>query len=554
MADRPSIYRRNTAVTPLSQRTVSVSINGSFSELPSGWTSAVQSARPKVTQPVKLPPSTLNEIISHLTNDPRTWSDQSGQAEPPLSESAAQKAFLISDAWPKLGDPQPHPQAVKQVDIRSKLSGIVPSNALELDDLNSRIRQIAAKLRLTDPETELRLAVDSEDSDTPAKDDLLTSIIDPEVPFSSIFLTEVPRLRSDGERELSSPLMAVPQERSIEHAKFPGVQETPHSLPNGVAPKRMLLRVLQSRTQRRRLRQKFMKTETECILMDCFWYMFLHFWQPKAQVDKDKLFARISQNYVHLLLNTGTKEKDDFCSLFPDVMSQAVYVSFCECFPDSIKQFDEGFQTNLCDVLSEWMNGLKPTFPTKWKPIGPTVSGNGSKSELKLEGQGNGQEQSFLDAVMGKSESMHGDLLKQDAVPSCPIGPGPQTHRVWFDANRNSGIVERYLGKAERRTLKIHRAEIIRETLLNDNPTYRQVILESLRRSRKLQRTYKLSQEEAQREKNRLLQSLNEQLTRERKRIWKILAKPEQVKASADQIVDDIQKLREKTPTINLSR
>ena len=44
---------------------------------------------------------------------------------------------------------------------------------------------------------------------------------------------------------------------------------------------------------------------------------------------------------------------------YPTLMAQAVYTSFCHCFPDSCRQFGENFKNELVYLVFGWMAGKK---------------------------------------------------------------------------------------------------------------------------------------------------------------------------------------------------
>ena len=44
--------------------------------------------------------------------------------------------------------------------------------------------------------------------------------------------------------------------------------------------------------------------------------------------------------------------------VFPVCLSQAVYLTFCEAFPESLERFNEGFLSDLCNLTSEWISGV----------------------------------------------------------------------------------------------------------------------------------------------------------------------------------------------------
>ncbi|KAM9181587.1 protein FAM227B [Mergus octosetaceus] len=98
-----------------------------------------------------------------------------------------------------------------------------------------------------------------------------------------------------------------------------------------------------------------------------------HF-QPN-QEDQDHFFDRIAENFVVLFLLVPIEAKDTFFFqvnehlytvlflfwyVYPDCLSQVIYVMFCEAFPESIKNFDDDFKDGLVDLIFQWISGLKP--------------------------------------------------------------------------------------------------------------------------------------------------------------------------------------------------
>ncbi|KAG8556648.1 hypothetical protein GDO81_018155 [Engystomops pustulosus] len=97
------------------------------------------------------------------------------------------------------------------------------------------------------------------------------------------------------------------------------------------------------------------------ILLDCFWWIFLHSYKPDAD-SQDKLFGRVAENYIQLLtLCRGSYNGDSFLNIFPSVLSQAVYCSFCFAFPQSLSQFQsDDFKAKICSLLWQWSGGIHP--------------------------------------------------------------------------------------------------------------------------------------------------------------------------------------------------
>ncbi|XP_035191617.1 protein FAM227B-like [Oxyura jamaicensis] len=81
-----------------------------------------------------------------------------------------------------------------------------------------------------------------------------------------------------------------------------------------------------------------------------------HF-QPN-QEDQDHFFDRIAENFVVLFLLVPTKAKDTFFQVYPDCLSQVIYVKFCEAFPESIESFDDDFKDGLVDFIFQWISEM----------------------------------------------------------------------------------------------------------------------------------------------------------------------------------------------------
>ncbi|XP_010218404.1 PREDICTED: protein FAM227A, partial [Tinamus guttatus] len=98
---------------------------------------------------------------------------------------------------------------------------------------------------------------------------------------------------------------------------------------------------------------------SRAILVDSFWWLFLHFYQPNPEIE-EQLFDRIAKNYAFLLLDYHQfHHQEAFIEAFPSLLSQALYVCFCSGFPRSHFNTDE-FKTQLCNIISEWMAGTRP--------------------------------------------------------------------------------------------------------------------------------------------------------------------------------------------------
>ncbi|KAK9393991.1 hypothetical protein NXF25_015654 [Crotalus adamanteus] len=41
--------------------------------------------------------------------------------------------------------------------------------------------------------------------------------------------------------------------------------------------------------------------------------------------------------------------------MYPDCLSQAIYITFCEAFPQSCHRFDDQFKDELMDLIFQWI-------------------------------------------------------------------------------------------------------------------------------------------------------------------------------------------------------
>ncbi|XP_037703826.1 protein FAM227A [Choloepus didactylus] len=95
------------------------------------------------------------------------------------------------------------------------------------------------------------------------------------------------------------------------------------------------------------------------IWLDSFWWIFHERYQPNKEV-QNKLFDRISRHYASLLLHDPrSRYEEALLKRFPSLLSQALYTSFCSCFPQSLFNMHE-FKSDLCNTMSLWISGIYP--------------------------------------------------------------------------------------------------------------------------------------------------------------------------------------------------
>ncbi|XP_060138734.1 protein FAM227B [Zootoca vivipara] len=149
--------------------------------------------------------------------------------------------------------------------------------------------------------------------------------------------------------------------KRVENYKFPGFKPKKLTkLPNHLEAAQLWDSVLKVQTFKgvdtKILKKLFISEASLAILQDCFWWWFLHKFKPN-QAEQDHLFDRISDSFVALLLSTPNFIKDPFFQMYPDCLSQAIYVTFCEAFPESRLCFTDEFKEELMDLVFQWIRG-----------------------------------------------------------------------------------------------------------------------------------------------------------------------------------------------------
>ncbi|XP_032089028.1 protein FAM227B [Thamnophis elegans] len=134
-------------------------------------------------------------------------------------------------------------------------------------------------------------------------------------------------------------------------------------LPNNLEPAQLWDLVLKLQifkgTNTQVLKQLFFSEASLAILQDSFWWWFLHKYQPD-QEEQDHFFDRIADSYVMLLWSIPSYIKDVFLQMYPDCLSQAIYITFCEAFPQACHRFNDQFKEELMDLIFLWIRGFKP--------------------------------------------------------------------------------------------------------------------------------------------------------------------------------------------------
>ncbi|XP_074863328.1 protein FAM227B [Carettochelys insculpta] len=275
----------------------------------------------------------------------------------------------------------------------------------------------------------------------------------------------------------------------------------------------------------------FLSEASIAVLQDCFWWWFLQKFQPN-QEDQDHLFDRISDSFVSLFLCVPSDTKDAFFQVYPDCLSQVIYATFCEAFPESSNFFDDAFKDGLVDLIFQWISGLKPQKFAwkKWnlnclkKPLANSSKKDTItkapfkeyvKSKAVIDSSVRFQVGLDFEDLTEDTKKMHispGEEIKDDSkckveMPketeaikeSCYVGLGPNFQHVLFRIGGQSPLVSHYLkmhdisvGTSSSLTYKMNRTEICK--LPQVAPTYQEVIKETRRLRREFQKDYAVFQ------------------------------------------------------------
>ncbi|XP_066490568.1 protein FAM227A [Tiliqua scincoides] len=167
------------------------------------------------------------------------------------------------------------------------------------------------------------------------------------------------------------------KDKLVELYQYPGYSEQElTSLPNGIELNEILEKVI--RAQRKtaigkthwsvKMLRKFLHAPcTQAILLDSFWWLFLHLYHPNREI-QGCLFERIAENYSRTVLGCHrVSSQEDILKHFPSLLSQTVYTCFCYCFSRSWFNTYE-FKAQLCDIFFEWLGGTlyAPGGFNKW--------------------------------------------------------------------------------------------------------------------------------------------------------------------------------------------
>nr|XP_034350915.1 protein FAM227B [Arvicanthis niloticus] len=306
-------------------------------------------------------------------------------------------------------------------------------------------------------------------------------------------------------------------EKNIEGCAFIFKQNEPTQLPRHLDAKQIYLFVLRTYN----FEEKVFKVWRTHILSDCsiallhdsFWWWFLHKFKPDKK-DQDYLFDRIAESYVTLFIKIPLRRKDAFFQMYPDCLTQAIYTTFQESFPESSSVFNDNFKEDLGNTIFLWLSGLKPEtgFWTHWKlPDLCTTAIHGSRRiPLNLKKSIiSGQEHSpaiidlKIQDILKNPRAYTMPVLKEESTASRVTTKqshyrslGPEFYKVLFDFRGQSPLILYYLKMHELGGISVTHnlkgskfTKILREP--SPAPTYCDIIKDAKRKFADNKRDFK---------------------------------------------------------------
>ncbi len=270
--------------------------------------------------------------------------------------------------------------------------------------------------------------------------------------------------------------------------------------------------------------------------------MFVFFCCPSEESER-ALLMRVASDYTAMFFAFPDVDKDAFFEALPGLLSQVVITAFGEVWPKSAEKFGRAFQTEVSDMIEEWLAGTISYAPLfeRWRQ-GELAAAAAATSAAAGAGAAGGAQRSRRNPggkAAGRPDREQLRFLRDlglgggpaAGAGSNPVGPGPAVRRVPFDINGVSPMVAFFMhihgaSARLRRRMHVHRSERERNTVPAGQPTFYQVVMASATSSKARGAAYGVRCEESQRERNRLSAELAAHLREESGRVAKLMRRP----------------------------
>lgn len=430
--------------------------------------------------------------------------------------------------------------------------------------------------------------------------------------IKSVFLDGKVEEPKDSHKEDQNSQKLASKPKLVELYQYPGYEKnecTP--LPNDIKIKDVVNKALESIKLLKKqpkysvfLNNVMHSKQNKDIVVDLFWWCFLEKYQKaSSQSIQQLLFKRIAKNYVTIIMmQLDLVYRETFFKNYANLLAMTVYACFTTCFPESYVQFNHDFKEFLCETCYLFISGCKPLQRSwiKWnfKKLDPPqaifaeenlTSRNHKKKKNQMitfqtpsveptyvrkmsklskisrfSGSKNFYESSAL--TMNTLQTKNSRVLSviseaqrlkfQSAAAkreSHPAGVGAQFENYLFDLYGHSPLVDCFM--YNQNLLKINTAEtlvqhplVVQLPPLNA-PTYKDVIVDSLKTSKQIEKDYKKWSEKVK-EENIRKELENNKKHRELKRKEELLLKDKNcVKFISDLIVAESRKDANSTST-----
>ncbi|XP_007904468.1 protein FAM227B-like isoform X2 [Callorhinchus milii] len=229
-------------------------------------------------------------------------------------------------------------------------------------------------------------------------------------------------------------------------------------------------------------------------------------------------------------MGTPRKIQDKFFLEYHDFLAQAIFAVFYKSFPESHEQFGAEFKTELTELISLWLTGLKPPH-LSWKKWNLEWLVNLTIGAKKDDYDEKEEVMNMLEARAGKMnlqfnfdkllKGVDEGIVKETEIPtpklmptvevkqSCYVGRGPEFQYVLYRLKGRSPLVNHYLQMKNIGTGKVaswgglmKRSEISKFPPLH--PTFQDVIKENEKFRDDLHQDYSTLREQTKKEMKKI--------------------------------------------------